>query len=132
MTGEVTLRGRVLPIGGLKEKILAAKRATVTNIIIPKRNKKDLEELPKHLLKDVRFIFAETMADVIQAALQLPSHLQKTPRVVKSSQTNSKTTKSKSTKPTRPQSSNANRKKRAAAIPHQQIASKVLFHHNPS
>ena len=132
MTGEVTLRGRVLPIGGLKEKILAAKRATVTNIIIPKRNKKDLEELPKHLLKDVRFVFAETMADVIQAALQLPAHFRRKSHVVKSSQTKPKIAKPKSAKSTRSQSSNANRKKRAAAILHRQTAPKILSTTNPS
>ena len=75
MTGEVTLRGRVLPIGGLKEKILAAKRASLSTVILPKRNEKDLEELPKHLLRGLRFIFAETMADVIPTALHLPAKL---------------------------------------------------------
>lgn len=71
MTGEVTLRGRVLAIGGLKEKILAAKRASLTTIILPKRNEKDLDDLPNHLKRGIRFIFAETMADVIPAALHL-------------------------------------------------------------
>jgi ATP-dependent Lon protease len=70
MTGEVTLRGRVLPIGGLKEKILAAKRAHITTVILPKRNKKDLDEIPKHLLKGLQFVFAETMDDVIKAGLR--------------------------------------------------------------
>ena len=71
MTGEVTLRGRVLPIGGLKEKILAAKRAKVTTIILPRRNKKDLEEIPKHLLRGLHLVFADTMDDVIKAGLRL-------------------------------------------------------------
>ena len=75
MTGEVTLRGRVLPIGGLKEKILAAKRASLSTVILPKRNEKDLEELPKHLLRGLQFVFAETMADVIPVALHLPASL---------------------------------------------------------
>ena len=70
MTGEITLRGRVLPIGGLKEKILAAKRAKLSTVILPKRNEKDLEEIPKHLLRGIRFAFAETMDDVIKAALR--------------------------------------------------------------
>jgi ATP-dependent Lon protease len=73
MTGEVTLRGRVLPIGGLKEKILAAKRAKMTTIILPKRNEKDLQEIPKHLQRGVHFVFAETMDDVLKVALARPS-----------------------------------------------------------
>ncbi|MBI1848469.1 MAG: endopeptidase La [Candidatus Rokubacteria bacterium] len=73
MTGEITLRGRVLPIGGLKEKILAAKRAKLSTVILPKRNEKDLEEIPKHLLRGIRLVFAETMDDVIKAALRQPS-----------------------------------------------------------
>ncbi len=70
MTGEVTLRGRVLPIGGLKEKTLAAKRMGIKHIIIPKRNKKDLEDIPKYVKKDIEFIFADTMNDVLRAALK--------------------------------------------------------------
>ncbi len=70
MTGEVTLRGRVLPIGGLKEKALAAKRMGITKVIIPKRNKKDLEDIPKYIKKDMEFILAETMDDVIKVALK--------------------------------------------------------------
>jgi len=70
MTGEVTLRGRVLPIGGLKEKALAAKRMGLKRIIIPKRNRKDLEDIPKYVKKDLAFIFADTMDDVLKAALK--------------------------------------------------------------
>jgi ATP-dependent Lon protease len=70
MTGEVTLRGRVLPIGGLKEKILAAKRAKLTTVILPARNRKDLEEIPKHLLRGIQLVFAETMDDVLKAGLR--------------------------------------------------------------
>ena len=70
MTGEVTLRGRVMPIGGLKEKTLAARRAGIKTIIIPKENEKDLEDMPKYLRKDMHFIFATTMDDVFSSALR--------------------------------------------------------------
>ncbi|KAF0144581.1 MAG: ATP-dependent Lon protease [Nitrospirae bacterium] len=70
MTGEVTLRGRVLPIGGLKEKALAAKRMGIKVVIVPKRNKKDLEDIPKYVKKDMEFIFADTMNDVLRIALK--------------------------------------------------------------
>jgi ATP-dependent Lon protease len=70
MTGEITLRGRVLAIGGLKEKILAAKRAKLTTVILPKRNKKDLDEIPKHILKGIQLVFADTMDDVMKVALR--------------------------------------------------------------
>lgn len=70
MTGEVTLRGRVLPIGGLKEKSLAAKRMGIKKVIIPKRNKKDLEDIPNYVKKDIEFIFADTMDDVLKVALK--------------------------------------------------------------
>jgi len=73
MTGEITLRGRVLPIGGLKEKILAAKRAKLATVVLPKRNKKDLEEIPKHILKGIELIFVDTVDDVIKAALRRPA-----------------------------------------------------------
>ncbi|OGL40464.1 MAG: endopeptidase La [Candidatus Schekmanbacteria bacterium GWA2_38_9] len=70
MTGEVTLRGRVLPIGGVKEKILAAKRAGLLTVILPKKNEKDLIELPKNVRKGMEFIFADTMNDVLEVALK--------------------------------------------------------------
>ncbi len=70
MTGEVTLRGRVLEIGGLKEKILAAKRVGICTVILPKKNQKDQADIPAHLLKGMTFIFADTMDDVLAAALR--------------------------------------------------------------
>ncbi|OGD97119.1 endopeptidase La [Candidatus Curtissbacteria bacterium RIFCSPHIGHO2_12_FULL_38_9b] len=72
MTGEVTLRGRVLEIGGVKEKILAAHRAGLTTIILPKTNSKDLEEIPKNVKKDLQFILAEHMDEVLKVGLTRP------------------------------------------------------------
>lgn len=74
MTGEVTLRGRVLEIGGLKEKVIAAHRAGLKTIIVPKENKKDLEDVPKEVLKDLSFKFVTHMDEVLVVALtkQLP------------------------------------------------------------
>ena len=69
MTGEVTLRGKVLPIGGLKEKTLAAKRMGIKTVIIPHRNKKDLEDLPKYVKEGMNFILAESMDDVLKIAV---------------------------------------------------------------
>ena len=73
MTGEVTLRGRVMPIGGLKEKTLAAKRAGIKTVIIPKQNEKDLEEIPKNVRKEMNFILADTLDEVIKSALKAKS-----------------------------------------------------------
>jgi ATP-dependent Lon protease len=69
MTGEITLRGRVLPIGGLKEKSLAAFRAGIKTIIIPDRNEKDLDEIPKPLRRKLRWLVAKNMSDVLKVAL---------------------------------------------------------------
>ena len=69
MTGEITLRGKVLPIGGVKEKVLGARRAGITNIILPKRNEADLDDLPEELRQSMNFILAENADDVLRAAL---------------------------------------------------------------
>jgi len=69
MTGEITLRGNVLPIGGVKEKVTAAHRSGIKTIILPDHNKKDLEDIPDHIKKDLTFHFAHEMMDVIDVAL---------------------------------------------------------------
>ncbi len=70
MTGEITLRGRVLPIGGLKEKLLAARRMDMSSCLIPKDNEKDLKEIPQKLLKSLEIKLVEHMDDVLEAALE--------------------------------------------------------------
>src|SRR5437764_2108383 len=70
MTGEITLRGNVLPVGGVKEKVVGARRARVSTIILPQQNQRDLDELPKGLFKDVRFVFVDNMRQVFREALK--------------------------------------------------------------
>lgn len=96
MTGEITLRGQVLPIGGVKEKVLAAHRNALTTIILPKQNEQDIDDVPDEIRKSMKFVFAETVDDVINAALEK----------TKTTQTRSKKsavekTKTKDTKPTK-------------------------------
>ena len=69
MTGEITLRGQVLPVGGIKEKVLAAYRAGSKTVILPKKNEADLEDIPEEVLDAIQFVFAETIEDVLKAAL---------------------------------------------------------------
>lgn len=70
MTGEITLRGNVLPVGGIKEKMLAARRARVTKIILPAQNRRDLDEVPKAPFKDIKFVFVDNMRQVFREALK--------------------------------------------------------------
>ena len=72
MTGEITLRGQVLPIGGLKEKVLAARRAHIETIVCPKLNKKDLDEVPAHLRRGMSFHLVDDVEEVLALALVPP------------------------------------------------------------
>lgn len=86
MTGEITLRGNVLPIGGLKEKVLAARRARVTKVILPHLNRRDMEEIPKELFGEMQFVFVENVREVFREALKEKAAtpatpVQRTPRL---------------------------------------------------
>jgi ATP-dependent Lon protease len=70
MTGELTLTGKVLPIGGLKEKALAAQRAGIHRVLAPRRNEADLEDIPEHLRKDLEFVWVGEVGEVFDAALR--------------------------------------------------------------
>ena len=69
MTGEITLRGKVLPVGGIKEKILAAKRSGIKEIVLSAKNKRDIDEIEKHYLKGLSFHYVDTVDEVLKVAL---------------------------------------------------------------
>jgi ATP-dependent Lon protease len=75
MTGEITLRGRVLPIGGLKEKLLAAKRGLISRVIVPKENEKDLKEVPRRIRGDMEMLLVEHMDEVLRVVFGEPAHM---------------------------------------------------------
>jgi ATP-dependent Lon protease len=85
MTGEITLRGRILPVGGLKEKLLTAHRADVKKVLLPARNAKDLQEIPRNILKKLNWILVESMETVLEETLQPlpenPPHVEVAPVV---------------------------------------------------
>ena len=84
MTGEITLRGKGLPVGGLKEKAIAALRARMQKVLIPQANKKDLVEIPKYVKRKVKFVPGSSVDEVLKEALVRdpfkPEHRQKTPK----------------------------------------------------
>ncbi|NQT64046.1 MAG: endopeptidase La [Candidatus Marinimicrobia bacterium] len=82
MTGEITLRGAVLPIGGIREKVMAANRAGLTTVILPKKNEADLVELPEKVKKEMEFKFVEQICDVIELALEPATEKNKVPKKV--------------------------------------------------
>ena len=82
MTGEITLRGRVLPVGGVREKALAARRAGIKTFILPKKNERNLEDIPKKLRQDMNFVFVERMGQVLDAALHAAKPIPKRPRTI--------------------------------------------------
>jgi ATP-dependent Lon protease len=84
MTGEITLRGRVLPIGGLKEKVMAAHRAGLKTMIVPRKNEKDMVEIPKKILSDLKFILVEHMDEVVLEALRPAKSVRRTTRRARS------------------------------------------------
>jgi ATP-dependent Lon protease len=73
MTGEITLRGLVLPVGGIKEKVLAARRAGIYTVIMPEKNQKDLEEIPEHIKKNMQFTFISRLDEILPLALSASS-----------------------------------------------------------
>jgi ATP-dependent Lon protease len=72
MTGEITLRGKVLPVGGVKEKVLAARRAGIDTVILPRRNEQDLEDVPREIREEMRFVFVDNVDEVLAHALEAP------------------------------------------------------------
>ncbi len=93
MTGEITLRGLVLPIGGLKEKSLAAHRAGIKTVILPEQNKKDFDDMPAEIRKEVKFVFVSTIDEALEEAIDFSkAKSKKLPRIAVSTRKNGKTT----------------------------------------
>ena len=77
MTGEITLRGRVLPVGGIRDKVLAAQRAGIRTVLLPRRNENDLEEVPEEIRKSMKFILVDDFDTALAAALASPQRRQR-------------------------------------------------------
>jgi ATP-dependent Lon protease len=82
MTGEISLRGLVLPIGGVKEKVLAAHRAGIRTVLLPARNKKDFEEIPEQARQQLKFVWLENVEDALDAVFQENAQRAVKPRLV--------------------------------------------------
>ena len=81
MTGEVTLRGKVLPVGGIKEKVLAARRMGIHSIVVPARNDKDLKELPANVKRGMEFVLVDHMDQVLDVSLAKGTRARRRPQV---------------------------------------------------
>jgi ATP-dependent Lon protease len=79
MTGEITLRGKVMPVGGIKEKVLAAYRVGLKTVLLPKRNEADLEDLPEEVRQAINFVFLDMLEDALDVALE-PAQPSKKPK----------------------------------------------------
>ncbi len=109
MTGEISLRGQVLPIGGVKEKVLAAHRSGLNTVILPKQNEQDVEDVPEEIRNTMKFVFAEFVDDVINAALEKPAKKIKT-KIAKPNKTKKAVKKSKTVKAKKNAKSNDRRR----------------------
>ena len=101
MTGEITLTGQVLPIGGLKETALAAQRNGITTVIAPKRNEQDIDDIPEHLRADLNFAFVEDIREVLDVALEDPSRDGRAPAKVRPARRRTATPERKAARPRR-------------------------------
>ena len=99
MTGEITLRGRILPVGGVREKVLSAHRAGLKTVLIPERNKKDLIDIPKRARNDLNIVTVERMGEVLEVALMEKKRTRKPRRT--------------QTKPTKPSPKSSNEESRS-------------------
>ena len=86
MTGEITLRGLVLPVGGIKDKVLAAQRAGIKTVILPERNRKDMFEIPDNVKRDLKFEFVKRIEELLPLAFEQP--LEPIPRPLETSVVN--------------------------------------------